>query len=212
MRDTERNCSQCGELMEGRANKKFCSAACRAQHFRDGQAEPDNWTEPMDPTPSGYQPVEVQRVPPLPTQPRPAPMDDEDNSLQGLQKRIAKAVFANQEADANRKLDEQYTELVNECLQADGNAFNDEYDDELLTWLDGIDVLIIAYRTHTGLLQSDNRAHERLEDLHWMRDKFSRMFTEWLRQETSWVSGPKPVYLELSEKRVAMLRKHLKPQ
>ena len=139
-------------------------------------------------------------------------MDDEDNSLQGLQKRIAKAVFANQEADANRKLDEQYTELVNECLQADGNAFNDEYDDELLTWLDGIDVLIIAYRTHTGLLQSDNRAHERLEDLHWMRDKFSRMFTEWLRQETSWVSGPKPVYLELSEKRVAMLRKHLKPQ
>jgi hypothetical protein len=214
MQYTELNCSQCGELMEGRANKKFCSAACRAQHFRDNQAGPDNWTEPTKPALSGYHPVEVQQVPLLPTRPRPVFRDDEDededNSLQGLHNRVAKVFDARREADANRKLDEQYTQFVNECLKADGEAFNDEDDDELRTWLDEVDELIIAYRAHTGFHHLDNRAHERLEDLHWLRDKFRRMLTKWQRQETSWGSEPEPVYFELSEKRVAIMRKHLK--
>jgi hypothetical protein len=203
--------------MEGRANKKFCSAACRAQHFRDNQTEPDSWTEPIKSSRSGYQPVEIQQSRSLPTKPSPLPTDDEDedededNSLAGFQKRITKVFDAKRETDANRKLDEQYMQLVNECLQADGDAFNDEDDDELRTWLDEVDELIIKYRTHTGLRQLDDQSHERLEDLHWLRDKFRRMLTKWQNQETSWGSTPEPVYLELSRKRVAMMRQHLKP-
>ena len=216
MRYKEQNCSQCGEHMEGRANKKFCSAACRAQHFRDNQAEPSNWTEPIKPSLSGYQPVEVQQAPSMPTRPISVPTDDEDededNSLHGLQTRVAKVFEAKREADANRKLDEQYVQFVNECLQADGDAFNDDDDDELQTWLDEIDELIIAYRGHTGLPQPDSRTHARLEDLHWLRDKFRRMLANWQKQETSWLSVPEPVHLELSEKRRAILRGHLLPQ
>ena len=217
MRYTEQNCSQCGELMEGRANKKFCSAACRAQYFRDNQTEPSIGAEPMKPSLSGHQPVGVQQARFLPTSPKPVPRDDEDEdedegyTLQGLDKRITRIFDARRQADSNRKLDEQYIQFVNECLIADGDAFNDEDDDELQTWLDDADELIIAYRTHTGLQQSDNRAHARLEDLHWLRDKFRRMLTTWQKQEISRRNAPKPVYLELSEKRIAMMRNHLKP-
>lgn len=167
---------------------------------------------------SGYQPVTVQQARFLPTTPKSIPTEDEDEdedegytTLQGLQKGITKVFDAKREADSNRKLDEQYIQFVNECLRADGDAFNDEDDDELQTWLDDADELIIGYRTHTGLHQLNNRAHARLDDLHWLRDKFRRMLTNWQKQEISRGRAPKPVELELSKKRVTVMRNHLKP-
>lgn len=38
---TTRSCPQCGQAVEGRADKFFCSTICRAQHFRDQQAQPE---------------------------------------------------------------------------------------------------------------------------------------------------------------------------
>ena len=205
MKSTNRICIQCGEPFSGRRDKLSCSDACRAQHRRDNLSAADNWIEAEEPEEQEvYQPTRFKPDNRQPAVARPIPEDD--GPFEDLYTRLARE----REENANKKLDLSYCKFMNECLKADGEAFNEEDDDELRTWLDEADELIIEYRTHTGLHQSDNRAHERLDDLHWLRDKFRQMLTKWQKQETSW-SGPKPVYLEFSEKRVALMRRHLKP-
>ncbi len=129
--------------------------------------------------------------------------------MDGLLAQVARGHKAKQEAEASRKLDERYEKFIDECLKADGEPFNDENDDELQTWLDEVDELIISYRTHTALGQSVNCTHERLDDLYWLRDKFSRLLIKWQNQATSWLRDLEPVYFELSGKRKALLRAHL---
>ena len=48
MQYQERECLQCGNLFEGRANKKFCSDICRSQFHRDNGGVDDTNNEEFD--------------------------------------------------------------------------------------------------------------------------------------------------------------------
>ncbi|WP_022822077.1 hypothetical protein [Hymenobacter norwichensis] len=212
MRNINQNCIQCEEPMQGRANKKFCSNACRAQHFRDNpietaavitQVQPSTFRNP--PVQYASPPIEHARVMPLAEEED----DDEDDADDRIRAKIAQKRKAEEDVELSKKLDGRYSKLVDECLKADGTNFNDDDDDELQAWLDEIDDLIVDYRSHPGIDLSAGYARERLDDLHWLRDKFNRLLGEWVDQPTSWRHNIQPVYFEMSTKRKKLLRAHL---
>ena len=208
MRNTNRNCIQCEGPIEGRANKKFCSNACRAQHFRD------NPTEMADTTTQVKLPILHKSTlqPNLPFIGKASLMslaDEEDDDTEDDYVRRARERKEKEAIEAGIKLDVRYKKMINECLKADGTYFNDDDDDELQTWLDEIDELIANYHCHPGLHLSSSYTHQCLEDLYWMRDKFNRLLVKWVEQPSSWRYGVEPVYFEMSAKRKKLLRAHL---
>ncbi|TVT37858.1 hypothetical protein FNT36_22120 [Hymenobacter setariae] len=233
----ELQCIQCGEQMEGRANKKFCSAACRAQHFRDNQDSANNYNDSVQPsTPDIEQPglpgtpafLNVQQ-----TQPYAEVVQCQSQQYQTpqyqsrqYQSEVATgnwdwAVQFMQEQDANREREKiadmhrLYSNLVVKCLKVDGTTLDDN---NIQTWINELDYVSSRYRTNPALSQAGNQAHERLEDLYWLIDKFRRLLEQWKEQPILLPSKSyyppnkaKPVLFELSSKRRNRFRSHLLP-
>ncbi|MET4074519.1 hypothetical protein [Hymenobacter sp. UYCo722] len=210
MKSTNRVCIQCGEPFIGRADKKTCSDACRAQHRRDALAESENWTQEEEP--EVYLQNEPRSSTPytmaIPQRHVPEYVERQD-TLADVFARLAREREIEAVEKENGKLDQRFCKFVNECLKADKMPFNDEDDDELQTWLDEVDELIVDYRAHSGLRVSNELTNGRLDDLHWLSDKFRRMLVKWQKQPTSWLSANEPVYLDISDKRRLHLREHL---
>lgn len=211
MRSANRECLQCGEYFEGRANKKFCTTACRAQHFRENQEglsqdeEPQLGPSRQEITEHVIRPASNYKPPVRFYEPD---EDDEGNPGESWQQSLNRQQESRQKVKEIADIHQRYCQLVTGCLKTDGDALNDE---ELQTWVEDLDGLSDDYRKHPHLRLSANVVHERLEDVYWLRDRFRRLLDEWHEQSDSWFRSAEPVCFELPSKRRALLRAHLLP-
>ncbi|MCC3158652.1 hypothetical protein LJ737_15500 [Hymenobacter sp. 15J16-1T3B] len=163
MKHLGRVCPYCGEPVEGRPNKIFCSDYCKGRHFREvGPAtvseSPSNRWEP-NPI-SDHQPVQ-------PSSPIPAAKEDYwQRTVREEQERKQK-----QKADAERALSEslhnQFSDVVRDFLDAEGKLISLPAIEPFLV---EVQELCKAYCLHPYLKQSDNQAKRRLKELYSIED------------------------------------------
>ena len=204
----ERECLQCGGLVEGRANKRFCSAACRAQHFRDTQEEPGSDVEKVPSTamthvaaPHWYaeQPASTHVEP----QGAVASWLVEYQRAETLRRETEKARRVAAQCDL---LHSQFTSVITDCLKAEGTSL-DKW--ALEKKMADLDQLSTNYRSHPGLQKSGTRVYDRLEDVYWLHDKFRDLLNELKSQYRPGYPGA--ILVEFSAKCRAKLRASLLP-
>ena len=207
-------CLHCGEAFEGRANKKFCSEAHKNQYHYENREVPQS--EPATVVPLMSRVVLSPKPNSMFPSPRRVYLREENPELQAdeleedwlaLQEAEEEAQEeAKKQAEKARTLHKQYSALIVKCLKVDCTELDE---DNLETWIEQFDEVSEAYREHPALRQPLNQTHKRLEDLYWLRDKFRDLMDEYANQPLSWFSDKKPVYFELSTKRLTKLRQHL---
>lgn len=204
-------CLYCSEAFFGRPNKKFCSESHKNQYHNEnrGVARPQPVAlPPVAPArgvtvPRATPPVPVPRRTPWPeAAPEPDAYEAENDWLAREEEEAA----AEERAVLAKALHQQYSALVVKALKANGVVLDE---DELDTWIDKFDEAAEAYRDHPALRQAQNRVHERLDDLYWLRDKFQSLLDESIKQASLWFSDEESVCFELSPKRLARFREHL---
>lgn len=235
MQYQERECLQCGNLFEGRANKKFCSDICRSQFHRDngGADDTDNeefedeeaensWGDNADS--SDESGLHSTRIVSYSQEESPKSFHNieaerlKQYTIRTQLRKQAEAEEAEEEAlEAARKATREeakqikslhalYSTLITRCLKSDGQELNKR---ELKTWVNELDSATEEYMSHPGLRQPQDKAHKRLKDLYWLQDMFSDLLSELMKQQASFFKMVKPVFLELPFKRKARFRDHL---
>lgn len=221
--------------MEGRANKKFCSAACRAQHFRDNQEQADSYNDsvqlftseletPIAPQTPAF--LNVQETQPYTQVEQYQSLQHQAPQYQGQQYqgnevaehwtvKLMREQEANREREKIASMHRLYSNLIVKCLKVDGTALDDT---SIHTWINELDDTSNRYRTNPDLSQPVSQAHERLEDLYWLRDKFRKLLDQWKTQPIPLPiksyhlpNKAEPVLFELSSKRRSRFRSHLLP-
>jgi hypothetical protein len=200
MNHLERVCPQCAAAVEGRANKIFCSAACRAQNFRDLQDD------------LGENPEELERDEDLLPTPHSTPVSLPPNGeacpAEHWLVEYERKQKANQLANLCDRLHQDYSSAITSCLQQDGESF-DKWD--LGSWIREIDLLSMQYRKHPRMREPGNRVPDRLEDIYWLYDKLRRLLANLQTPPEPGVKKPGSITFEVSAKRRARLRANLLP-
>ena len=238
MQYQERECLQCGNLFEGRANKKFCSDICRSQFHRDNGGVDDTNNEEFD----------DEEEPENDDSWRDNTNSSDESRLHGTRivsygQKESPASFHNIEAERLKKYairiqlrkQAEAEEAEEEALEAARKAVREEAKQikslhalysalitrciksdgqelnkrELRTWVNELDSATEEYMSHPGLRQPDDKAHKRLKDLYWLQDMFNDLLSELMEQQASFFKMVKPVFLVLPTKRKARFRAHL---
>lgn len=204
----ERECLQCGGLIEGRANKRFCSAACRAQHFRDTQDEPES-----DGEKAPNSAIVRVAAPHWSAEQPPATQVEPQGAVASWLVEFQRAEILRREAEKARRvaaqcdlLHSQFTGVITDCLKAEGTSL-DKW--ALERKMADLDQLSTSYRTHPKLQHSGTRVYDRLEDVYWLHDKFRELLNELKSQYRP--GHPNTIMLEFSAKCRAKLRANLIP-
>ena len=208
MNHEERECLQCGGLVEGRANKRFCSAACRAQHFRDTQEEPRSDGEIF---PSSA----IARVaaPQWSAEQPPATHVEPQGAVASWLVEYQRGETFRREAEKARRvaaqcdlLHSQFTKVVTDCLKAEGTSL-DKW--ALERKMADLDQLSTSYRSHPDLQKLGTRVYDRLEDAYWLHDKFRDLLNELKSQYRPGYPGT--ILVDFTAKCRARLRASLLP-
>lgn len=232
MQHQERECPQCGDPYTGRADKQFCSEACKAQYRRnnldnrfiddeaddeeyDAENEDEDGEESNTPLHGKVSLIEspISSI----TRLEQANEAERTRQLHALELiRLRQLRFeaqlkeeaeeeAKEAAEKIKSLHTVYSALIKKCLKQDGQELDE---DDLETWVDELDAAIEKYLSHPGLGQPEDKAHKRIKDLYWLRDMFSGLLAELREQQASFFKSVEPVYLELPSKRIARFRAH----
>ena len=208
MNPQERECPQCGGPVEGRANKVFCSAVCRAQHFRDMAAE----SPAYETTDAGHVVALVPKPSPTTEQPTAAQVEAQaaaarswENFFQNELNR-QEAARIRREAEKWEDLHSDYCSAVTDCLKADSTAL-DKY--ALERKIEELDKLSARYRKHPGLQQPGGREHLRLEDIYWLHDTLRDLLKELKSKYRPGYPSQNTVLLEFTTKCRAQLRANM---
>ena len=197
--------------MEGRANKFFCSAACRAQNFRDTQEERANSNQTIKPNDVAV-PATVQRWTPEQTV---TALDSNQAAVLNWLAEYQRAEIIRQEnARLQRIVAEcdslhlKYSSVINESLKAEGTML-DKW--ALESKIGELDQLSTIYRTHPNLRQSGSRNAERLDNIYWLYDTLRALLNELKTQPGPAYLAAKAIRLEFTAKERARLRANLLP-
>lgn len=207
----ERECPQCGEPVEGRANKIFCSAACRAQNFRDTQDETANGNQAMKPNEVAVLPS-VQNW--APEQAAPAPDGNHAAVLNWLAENQRSETIRQENMKLQRiaavceSLHSKYSSAITGCLKAEGSML-DKW--ALENRIGELEQLSTVYRTHPKLRQSGSRNSERLDDIYWLYDTLRALLDQLKNQPGPTYLAAKSILLVFTPKERARLRANLLP-
>ncbi|SFQ52589.1 hypothetical protein [Hymenobacter arizonensis] len=166
MKKPIRTCPQCGELVEGRPNKKYCSEACKGLHFRENagsecfvlMSTPDSRDEEF--APAGYE--EEQE-------------EEEPLKLETYWQKREREEKAQKDQRAATELHEQFCQIVKEFLAVEGRQLAEKPVSE---FLDQVDELSNAYRQHPYLKQATSLAPRRLKELYNLQDTLCEVLQE----------------------------------
>ena len=162
MHDAYRECPQCGEAIEGRPNKIFCSNFCKGQHFRE-----NNPPKISEDAPVSQQPVDVDTSF-APYRKVTGLNDDwqkQEDESQEDQEEAAQRMRAAEQAAT--KLHERFCAFVRAFLKAEGHLLTARHTNRLLQ--EG-DELMAAYQAHPYLRRPGSQVSSRLKELYAIHD------------------------------------------
>ena len=165
-----RECLWCETLIEGRADKQFCSSSCKAHYNRENPKPPS--VEPSQPIPSSRLSAEpFAMVHPLPILNEEDDEDEEEESMEDwtarLQVESPRQYDKHCEQEKTSKLHSRYISLMNEFLQEGIEYFVLSCLDD---FIEDMNQAAGDYRQHPGLRIPAHQAHTRLADLYFMGD------------------------------------------
>lgn len=210
-----RFCPQCEEPFTGRADKRFCSTACRAQHFRDQQGpladevDPDLADEAAEDIALPGPPVGPPRIPDW------APADA------GLSARQVDAVIAEALRQHQQQAAQQAARVARQALHA-------RYERGVETWLgveeqplaaravrqhlQEVDKLVADYRAHPAINQTQHPTQQRLQVLYQVGDALRALQGELAEQAAGfrlWGAATPTATLTWSKKQRRAMRDSL---
>lgn len=211
MNHQERDCPQCGEAVTGRANKVFCSAACRAQNFRDTQDEIANINEAIMPHDGVVLPSPQSWA-------AEQPATESDRNQVGAPNWFAEYqrteiirqenVKLQRAAAQGEALHSKYSLAITDCLKAEDSML-DEW--ALKSKIGDLDQLGTIYRAYPKLRQSGSRNCERLDDIYWLYDTLRALLDKLKNQPGPAYLATKTIRLDFTPKERARLRANLLP-
>ncbi|WP_375418297.1 DUF2116 family Zn-ribbon domain-containing protein [uncultured Hymenobacter sp.] len=199
--DQERECLWCGTPIEGRADKQFCSSACKARYNRE------NAKELTVESAASASPPKVTLAPSRPAYSITESEEDETLDSDWTSKSERRA-HEQQEKETSKKLHKKYTGLVAKFLQEEGEFFDLE---SVETFIEKLDEASDEYRQNPSLRTGGHPAHARLADLYLMRDHLREMRDEMEDATPSFfgMGEPENICLELSKKQRKQLRANM---
>ena len=197
MKNEIRECPQCGEVIEGRPNKKFCSDTCKGRHFREGNSLHFQIDSPTDAcvsavssSASSYYPDDTWQT-----------QDDEDNEWEKAQAEKRRLV----EREHTAKLHEQFCGVVQDFLDVEGKALLARQTNRLLR---EVSDLTTAYQVHPHLKLPGNQINGRLKAMYGIQDILQEVIQE-IESKVLWQSRKSG--FEITKKRRKTLRELLIP-
>lgn len=159
-----RECLQCGDPIEGRPNKKFCSEICKGRYFRENNPEAE--TSTTDP--------ELKQSVELIMHKSPISEDEIDESEDELDNELTEQI-EREEAEKKARMDklraanlhEQFCDLVQEFLEIEGKVLTAR---PAARFQNAADKLTAAYREHPYLKLPENLVRNRLKALYDIHD------------------------------------------
>jgi endogenous inhibitor of DNA gyrase (YacG/DUF329 family) len=186
-----RTCPQCGNLVEGRPNKKYCSEACKGLHFRENAGSEGLALIPKpDSRYDEFSLVEYEE-------------EEQEQEEETYWQKRAREEKAQKDQRAATDLHEQFCQVMNQFLAAEGQQLAEK---SVVGFLDQVDELTNAYRQHPYLKQSTGLVPQRLKELYKAQDILRDVLRE-IGSRSRWQS--KLESYELTSKERKQLRKSL---
>ena len=163
-----RTCPQCGDLVEGRPNKKYCSEACKGLYFRENAtsedlaliSKPDSRHEEF--APIEYEDEEQEE-------------EKEPLDLETYWDKREREDKAQKDHRAATELHEQFCQVVKDFLAVEGQQLAEKPVSE---FLGQVDELSNAYRQHPYLKQATSLVPRRLKELYNLQDTLREVLQE----------------------------------
>ncbi|UOQ65717.1 hypothetical protein [Hymenobacter volaticus] len=191
-----RTCPQCGNLVEGRPNKKYCSEACKGLYFRENAgseslvliSKPDSRYNEF--IPIEYEEVELEEE----------DQEEEPLELETYWQKREREEKAQKDQRTATELHEQFCQIVKEFLAAEGRQLAEKPVSE---FLDQVDELSNAYRQHPYVKQAASLVPQRLKELYKLQDILRKILQK-IGRKSLWQS--KSESYELTSKWRKLLR------
>lgn len=197
MYSEDRSCPQCGEVIEGRPNKKFCSEVCKGRHFRENNSPAFQVDSPVaTPTHSTTPGVSSHRS-------AYPPQSDRDEDERWEKEEAEVSVLAERKHAA--ELHEQFCGVVRDFLEAEGKALVAR---QVSRFLQKVANLTTAYLTHPHIKRLGNLVSNRLKALYDVHDILQEVSQE-IESKVLWQS--KESSFEITKKWRRALRELLIP-
>lgn len=163
-----RTCPQCGDLVEGRPNKKYCSEACKGLYFRENatseglalMSKPDSRHDEFAPV--EYEDEEQEE-------------EKESLDLETYWQKREREEKAQKDRRAATELHDQFCQVVKEFLAVEGRQLAEK---PVSKFLDQVDELSNAYRQHPHLKQPTSLVPKRLKELYNLQDTLREVLQE----------------------------------
>ncbi|MGY2132296.1 hypothetical protein ACW9KT_08705 [Hymenobacter sp. HD11105] len=173
-----RECLQCGGIIEGRPNKKFCSDTCKGRHFRDNNppseadSSPSISPHPIDPNSSHYYKATESKESindlVASTLKRMKWEDEERKEREGAERKVkADKEQVTKLREQATQLHQQFCDIVQEFLDAEGTVLKAR---PVSTFLEKLNDFISLYREHPYLKMPGNSMPSRLKELYAIQD------------------------------------------
>lgn len=176
-----RTCPQCGDLVEGRADKVFCSASCKSRHFRENPS-----SDELTPAPA----IAGLATAPRPAAPRGHQVEELENDekfdfhgqlaqgIAGIMDERKQAERAEEARTVQRqaaKLDKLYEKCARRLLDAHGQVLTEN---ELRDFVQEMDEAYDDYREHPHIEERGHAAGVRMLIFGSMRNYLAELLQE----------------------------------